>query len=112
MAGLTERVEARGGHRRRIRTERVRRERLRDGGEHESGAESGESHTGFRGKMRTMKKLVFGVLLAAAALPAAPFARGWPFDIAHDGQTRNQATVTVDPSLYQQVYYRPLSPVW
>src|SRR4051812_26591713 len=48
--------------------------------------------------MRTMKKLVFGVLVAAAALPAA--------------QTRNQAVTTIDPSLYQQVYYRPLSPVF
>jgi len=45
-----------------------------------------------------MKKLALIVLLAAAALPAA--------------QTRNQATTVVDPSLYQQVYYRPLSPVW
>jgi photosystem II stability/assembly factor-like uncharacterized protein len=45
-----------------------------------------------------MKKTALIVLLAAAALPAA--------------QTRNQATTVVDPSLYQQVYYRPLSPVW
>src|SRR3954452_7174998 len=45
-----------------------------------------------------MKRTALIVLLAAAALPAA--------------QTRNQATVTVDPSLYQQVYYRPLSPVF
>ena len=45
-----------------------------------------------------MKKIALIVLLAAAALPAA--------------QTRNQATTVVDPSLYQQVYYRPLSPVW
>src|SRR5262245_12472110 len=53
-----------------------------------------------------MKKTALIVLLAAAALPAAPF------DAAHGGQTRNQAIVTVDPSLYQQVFYRPLSPVF
>jgi photosystem II stability/assembly factor-like uncharacterized protein len=45
-----------------------------------------------------MKRTALIVLLAAAAFPAA--------------QTRNQAIITVDPSLYRQVYYRPLSPVF
>src|SRR5215471_6754529 len=53
-----------------------------------------------------MKKTALIVLLAAAALPAASF------DVAHGWQTRNQATTIVDPSLYRQVYYRPLSPVF
>src|SRR5262245_43431855 len=53
-----------------------------------------------------MKKTALIILLAVAALPAAPF------DVAHGWQTRNEAIVTVDPSLYQQVYYRPLSPVF
>src|SRR5262249_18538087 len=42
-----------------------------------------------------MKKLAILFAVAAAAWPAA--------------QTRNQATITIDPSLYQQVFYRPLS---
>src|SRR5947207_1570914 len=45
-----------------------------------------------------MKKSALIFLVAAAALPAA--------------QTRNQATTIVDPALYRQVYYRPLSPVF
>ena len=42
-----------------------------------------------------MKKLAIFLAIATAAWPAA--------------QTRNQATITVDPSLYRQIYYRPLS---
>src|ERR1043165_7412597 len=55
--------------------------------------------------MTHMKKaLILGfVAVAAAAWPAAPL------DAARSKQTRNQATITVDPSLYQQIYYRPLS---
>src|SRR5262245_7287088 len=45
-----------------------------------------------------MKKTALIFLLAAAALPAA--------------QSRNQAIITVSPSLYEQVYYRSLSPVF
>jgi len=46
-----------------------------------------------------MKRLALAAIaVAAAALPSA--------------QTRNQITTTVDPSLYSQVFYRPLSPVF
>src|SRR5262245_14147915 len=46
-----------------------------------------------------MRKVLSAAVAAlAAALPAA--------------QTRNEAIITVNPALFQQVYYRPLSPVF
>ena len=71
-----------------------------------------------------MKKLALAALAFAAALPAVPFgaahgrpfgaAHGRPFDAAHGRpfQARTDGNITVNPSLYEQVFYRSLAPAF